>query len=252
MKYALHASLHRPARRPDQTAARAGIDRQPLPARAEAEAEEGFEQTAPPFRPRPAFLPPQPTVIVNAYGRPAVISSLPPAITTDHERPTLKFPAVPPPVTPPHPNAPEPLLDINEPTLEEKPIRLADVSGEIDADAGEDEERDEGRDEDRGGDSEDEEADRGPKTRIAQVSHLRSQANLRPRKKGQPASDAAHHIRDQRESSDGVPQIEPIDPAAWLADEAHARTSDRRDSADGVDNSDTIIPTPRTRPNNVV
>jgi hypothetical protein len=226
--------------------------RAPNEGQAHAAGDGNFDHAAPPFRPRPAFLPPQPTVIVNAYGRPAVISSRPPSITTDHERPTLKFPAVPPPVTPPHPNAPEPLLDINEPTLEEKPVRLADVSGEVDGDAGEDEERDQEHDEDLGKDGDDEEADRGAKTRIAHVAQLRNQANLRPRKKGQPASDPAHRISDQRDTSDGVPQIEPIDPSAWLADEAHARTSDRRDSADGVDNSDTIVPTPRTRPNHVV
>lgn len=257
MKYALHASLHRPARRPDQTVARSGSERETAPDHRIPSAGD-VESVASPFRPRPAFLPPQPTVIVNAYGKPAVVSSLPPAIVTDHERPTLKFPAVPPPVTPPHPNSPEPLLDINEPTLEEKPVRLANISGEIDVD---DDERDDehgddigddinddgDRDQatDEGVDADDEEADRGPKTRIAHVSHLGNHSNLRPRKKG--TSGPARQV--ERETSDGVPHIEPIDPAAWLADEAHARTSDRRDSADGVDNSDTVVPPLRTRPN---
>lgn len=249
MKYALHASLHRPARRHDQTVARSGSERETAPDHRIPGAQVDADSVGSPFRPRPAFLPPQPTVIVNAYGKPAVVSSLPPAIVTDHERPTLKFPAVPPPVTPPHPNSPEPLLDINEPTLEEKPVRLADISGEIDADDDEHGDGDNGAENDGERDQtsdestevDDEEADRGPKTRIAHVSHLGNHSNLRPRKKG--TSGPARQV--ERETSDGVPHIEPIDPAAWLADEAHARTSDRRDSADGVDNSDTL----GTRPN---
>ncbi len=201
-----------------------------------------------PFRPLP-FSPPPPTVIVNAYGKPAVISATPPSVATDHDRPTLRFPVVPPPVTPPQLNVPEPLIDINEPTLEEKPVRAGqpmthgsdDETAEIQSPLAQGTYP--------GGDAEgDAEARveaheaRGPKPRIA---------NLRPRKKGQvPRKPAARPA--QQDTSDGIPQhphIEPIDPAAWLADEAHARTSDRLDSADGVDNSDMIVPTPRTRPN---
>jgi len=59
---------------------------------------------------------------------------------------------------------------------------------------------------------------------------------VRPRKKGSPPS---------RHASPVAHTMPEIDPAAWLADEAHARSSDRRDSGDGVDNSDTVVPVPR-------
>lgn len=204
MKYALHASLHRPARRPDQTASRLG-----------GKVEDGAS--------------PQPDVEAAASkpARPSLLSTPPAAVvTTAHDRPTLRFPAVPPP-TEPLPaqsiegagapvestrdktteqipvTAPTPIIDINEPTLEEVPVRVEDFAEENE--------------------------DREPaKPRIA-----------RARKKGTPAprhSAPVHHV------------MPDIDPAAWLADEAHARSSDRRDSADGVDNSDTVVPVPRPTP----
>ncbi len=91
------------------------------------------------------------------------------------------------------------VIDANEPTLEEKPVRVEDLSEDHDGHT--------------------------PVTR-GRV--------LRARKKGAPAPRRAPAHR--------MPEI---DPAAWLADEAHARTSDRGDSADGVDNSDTIVAAPR-------
>jgi hypothetical protein len=220
MKYALHASLHRPARRPDQTASRLG-------GKVEDGASPQPDVEAAASKPaRPSFLPPPPTVI-HQGGRPTLLSTPPAAVvTTAHDRPTLRFPAVPPPAEPLPAQglegagdpvestrdktteqipvtAPTPIIDINEPTLEEAPVRVEDFAEENE--------------------------DREPaKPRIA-----------RARKKGTPAPRHAapvHHV------------MPDIDPAAWLADEAHARSSDRRDSADGVDNSDTVVPVPRPTP----
>lgn len=232
MKYALHASLHRPARRPDQTASRA----------VEA-ARRSAEGTRPPEydatdvgdavgdandagtgsrASRPSFLPPPPAVVRRTGGRPT-FASTPPGnvITTDPDRPTLRLPAVPPPEgastsgesatvrpaaeVPTQPMImqqadPAPVIDASEPTLEEKPVRIEDMNEEQDA----------------------------------HVPVMRNRV-VHPRKKGAPPPRRANPVNRMPE----------IDPAAWLADEAHARTSDRRDSADGVDNSDTIVPTPR-------
>jgi hypothetical protein len=232
MKYALHASLHRPARRPDQTASRPGGNAaQGADASASTEPE---AQAAMPRPARPALLPPPPTMIRQA-GRPSFLSTPPSSVvTTAHDRPTLRFPAVPPPLDSlPGPlpisdepealepiaqpvvdrdrvteqiavTEPTPIIDINEPTLEEAPVRAEDFA-----------EENEGR----------------------QPARARM---VRARKKGSPPQSrhaaptvAEHHVMPE------------IDPAAWLADEAHARSSDRGDSADGVDNSDTVVPVPR-------
>lgn len=174
--------------------------------------------------------------MIHQAGRPAFLSTpVSSVVTTTPDRPTLRFPAVPAPAAPlptaadlsSHDTTPEiqasappvpvdrdrvteqievseptPIIDTNEPTLEEAPVRVEDFAEENE--------------------------DRQPaKPRI-----------VRARKKGSPARHAApvsqaHHTMPE------------IDPAAWLADEAHARSSDRRDSADGVDNSDTVVPVPR-------
>jgi hypothetical protein len=275
MKYALHASLHRPARRPDQTVGRDGSDRAAVDFSSDDLTERTLQrqlqadpsEAAAPFRPL-AFSPPPPTMTVNAHGKPAMISSTLPPMATDHDRPTLRFPVVPPPVTPPQLNVPEPLIDINEPTLEEKPVRMEktqdptqettrlDPRAEIAERQTEEIESplaagtypgDLSDDPQDAEELEDAEEDRGAKTRIT---------SLQPRKKGQPPRKLAraHGTTPpaSQDTSDGVPRqphIEPIDPAAWLADEAQARTSDRRDAADGVDNSDAFVPLPRTRPN---
>lgn len=235
MKYALHASIHKPARRPDQTASglvgdpRAPTDQPPEPQAPLAQGTEVPEPLPPP--PRPSFLPPQPSLGRNAKGNPAFLPPPPTMITTAHDRPTLRFPAVPPPSTPPDmPTAdvkPTPIIDVNEPTLEEKPVTvpMAAVSlDELDEDVREMVERAQNA------------------TRIAMAptadapnASAAGMAPLRPRKKGTPPPP-------NRELHHAMP---PIDPAAWLADEAHARSSDRRDSADGVDPSDTIVPVPK-------
>lgn len=227
MKYALHASLHRPARRPDQTAssavesARRGAEGT-CPPDYDADARDPDDASNGVRASRPSFLPPPAAVVRRTDGRPT-FASTPPGhvINTDPDRPTLRLPAVPPPEgastsglnatvrpaaeVPTQPMImqqadPAPVIDANEPTLEEKPVRVEDMNEEQDAYV--------------------------PVTRnrVAQ-----------PRKKGAP----------QPRRASPVHRMPEIDPAAWLADEAHARTSDRRDSADGVDNSDTIVPTPR-------
>lgn len=241
MKYALHASLHRPARRPDQTASRPGgvaVDgATPEPA-SEPSIEAG---AANPSAARLSLLPdpipatgstlpaslaeplPPPPAVAGHGGRPSFLSTPLPTVVTAHDRPTLRFPAVPPPASLPASDAapvvsareqiteqilvqdPTPIIDINEPTLEEAPVRVEDFAEENE--------------------------DRQPaKPRIA-----------RARKKGTPAPLHAAPVAAPVEHH----QMPEIDPAAWLADEAHARSSDRRDSADGVDNSDTVVPVPR-------
>jgi hypothetical protein len=173
---------------------------------------------------KPGFLPPPPAVVVSA-----------------HDRPTLRFPAVPPPLpqsaapsggptaAPTADTRPTPVIDINEPTLEDKPVTApmdAVSLEELDDDVREIVERAQN-------------ATRiavAPTAEAPQAWPLSSAtvAPLRPRKKGTPPppNRELHH------------ELPPIDPAAWLADEAHARSSDRRDSADGVDPSDTIVPVP--------
>lgn len=160
-------------------------------------------------------MPPPPLPGRNAHGKPPFLPPPPTVLTSAHDRPTLRFPAVPPPLSPVQSAVPTPVIDVNEPTLEEKPVRAA-----------------QGRELDER--SPDERARNGTFIGLAPRAAAGIEP-LRPRKKGAPAPHhgEAHH------------QIPPIDPAAWLADEAHARSSDRRDSADGVDPSDTIVPVPK-------
>lgn len=247
MKYALHASLHKPVRRPDQTArglvndadaSRATPAALPEP---EAPLAQGTEVPAP-LPPPPSFLPPRPTLRRNAQGKPAFLPPPPTVFTAAHDRPTLRFPAVPPPLpqsTAPSgvpvaaPNAetrPAPIIDVNEPTLEDKPVTTpmnAVSLDELDDDVRELVER--ARNATRVALAPTAEA-----PAAAASTSVASIAPLRPRKKGTPPppNRELHH------------DLPPIDPAAWLADEAHARSSDHRDSADGVDPSDTIVPVP--------
>ena len=253
MKYALHASLHRPARRPDQTASRPG-----------GKAEEGVtddsastepnSQTAPARLARASFLPPPPTMIHPA-GHSSFLSPPPSSVvTTAHDRPTLRFPAVPPPA--------DSLLN-SETVSEEEEIASAELSEEIESaeisaqpisaqpiqpiSAQPIIDRDRVT----------EQIAVTEPTHIIDINEptleevpvrmedfaeehddhqLAKPRMVRPRKKGSPPS---------RHASPVAHTMPEIDPAAWLADEAHARSSDRRDSGDGVDNSDTVVPVPR-------